>query len=189
MALTLHPLGILLALIFVSCMTFLFLWMFRVPPARPLPVVMAVRSVTRIHRILVPVVETTASERAVELACRLGRDQKAEVVLAFVKVVPMSLPLEAPMANVEAAGRQALETAKFIVNQHNLAAKTRILPHRTAADGILRIAREENVDAIILGVDEHQHAIPGPMGRTVTDVMRKASCEVILDKVPTLAAR
>ena len=44
------------------------------------------------------------------------------------------------------------------------------------------------MDAIIMGVDEHQHANPGPMGRTVLDVMRKAACEVILDKVQTEAA-
>jgi nucleotide-binding universal stress UspA family protein len=139
--------------------------------------------VTRIHRILVPVVETVASERAVELACRLGEDQKAEIILAFIMVVPMSLPLETPLPSLEAAGRQALDTARFIVHQHNLLAKPRIMPQRAAADGILRIAREEQVDAIIMGVEEHRHALPGPLGRTVLDVIRKAECEVILDKV------
>ena len=176
-------LGIFLGFTFLVAMAVLFRWMFHVPPASPLPVVTARRSVTRIHRILVPVVETVASERAVELACRLGHDQKAEIILAFIMVVPMALPLNTPLPNLEAMGRQALDTAKFIVNQHNLLAKLRLMPQRTAADGILRIAREEQVDAIIMGVEERRHALPGPLGQTVWDVMRKAPCEVILDRV------
>ena len=134
MSVTLNPLGIVLATIFLVSMSLLFYWMFRVPPATPLPVAVARRSVTRIHRILVPVVETVASERAVELACRLGEDQKAEIVLAFIMVVPMSVPLEAPIPSLEATGRQALDTASFIVHQHNLLAK----PTDTAAAHGLR---------------------------------------------------
>lgn len=177
-------LGILLALMFLTAMGVLFRWMFRLPPVVPLGVVTARRSVAGLHRILVPVVETMASERAVELACRLGEDQKAEIILAFIMEVPMALPLQTPLPGLEAKGRQALDTAKFIVNQHNLVAKLRMMPQRTAADGILRIAREEQVDAIIIGLGQRRRPIPGPLGQTVWDVLHKAPCEVILDKMP-----
>ena len=176
--------GVVLATMFVIAMVVLFWWMFKVPPAVPMGVVNARRSVTGLHRILVAVVETVASERAVELACRLGHEQKAEIIVAYVMEVPMSLPLQTPLPNLEAKGRQALDTAKFIINQHNLPAKMRIMPQRTAADGILRIAREEQVDVIVMGLGERRQPIPSPLGQTVWDVLRKAPCEVILDKVP-----
>lgn len=184
MNVTLHPLGIFLAVIFTASMSFLFFWMFRVPPMVPLGVAVARRSVAGLHRILVPVVETVASERAVELACRLGEDQKAEIIVAFIMEVPMALPLQTPLPNLEAKAKAALETARFIVHQHNLPAKMRMMPQRTAADGILRIAREEQVDAIIMGLGERRQPFPGPLGQTVWDVIRKAPCEVLLDKMP-----
>ncbi|MCL4394657.1 MAG: hypothetical protein M1482_07620, partial [Chloroflexi bacterium] len=65
-----HPIGILLGLVFVTAVGTLFLWMFRVPPALPLQAVKVRRSLTSMHKILVPVGQTIPSERAVELACR-----------------------------------------------------------------------------------------------------------------------
>jgi len=184
MTVTLHPLGIILALTFLASMAYLFHWMFRVPPVVPLPVVAARRSVTRIHRILVPVIESIVSERAVELACRLGEDQRAEIILASIVEVPMTVSLNTPIPELEAKAKEALAAARFIVSQHNLPAKVRLMPQRTAADGILRIAREEQVDAIIMALEERRYPFPGPLGHTAWDVMRKAPCEVILDKVP-----
>ncbi|MBM3135022.1 MAG: hypothetical protein FJZ89_07045 [Chloroflexi bacterium] len=183
MNVTLHPLGIILALIFVSSMSFLFYWMFRVPPQAPQRVVAARRSVAGLHRILVPVVETVVSERAVELACRLGEDQKAEIILASIVEVPMTLALSAPMPALEAQAKEALDMATFIVQQHNLPVRSRMMPQRSAAEGILRIANEEQVDAIILGLGEKRGRLPAEQfGRTVADVLRKAACEVIVAK-------
>ena len=185
MNVTLHPLGIILALLFVSSMSLLFFWMFRVPPLVPLGVVTARRSIAGIHRILVPVVETVVAERAVELACRLGEDQKAEIILASIVEVPMTLALSTPMPALEAEAKEALDMAAFIVQQHNLPVRSRVLPQRSAAEGILRIANEEQVDAIILGLGEKRGRLPTEQfGRTVADVLRKATCEVIVAKAP-----
>ena len=185
MSVTLHPLGILLALTFLTAISFLFFWIFRVPPAAPLSVITARRSITRIHRILVPVVETVVAERAVELGCRLGEDQKAEIILASIVEVPMTLALSTPMPALEAQAKEALDMATFIVQQHNLPVRSRVLPQRSAAEGILRIANEEQVDAIILGLGEKRGRLPAEQfGRTVADVLRKATCEVIVAKAP-----
>ncbi len=181
----LHPLGIALALVFAVSMALLFWWMFRVPPQVPHEVAAVRRSVAALQRILVPVSGRTASERAVELACRLGEAQKAEIVLAYIIEVPFTLSLNTPVPQEEAKGKEALRTARFIVEQHGLLARTHIVPHRYAWDGILRLTQQEQADAIVMGVGAGGPA--AEIGHTTQEVLRRARCEVILDKLPSRA--
>jgi len=182
----LHPIGIVLAIVFAASMGLLFFWMFRVPRAVPREVAAVRRSVAALQRILVPVSGKIASERAVELACRLGAAQKAEIVLTYIVEVPFTLSLNALLPAEESRGEEALRTARFIVEQHGLPARTKILPHRQAWAGILHLAREETVDAIVMSVGSGK---PGQeaMGRTAQEVLRRAECEVILDRTPARA--
>jgi len=180
----LHPLGIGLAILFVVLMVSMFRWMFRVPPQLPYAVVKARQSVSALRRILVPTTEDVASERAVELACRLGEMQKAEIVLAYILEVPFTLSLDAPMPTEEARGQQALRTALFIVEQHGLPAKTRLIPHRYTWSGILRLATEEMADAIVMSVGAGRPGQAEGVGHTAQEVLKRAECEVILDKRP-----
>ncbi len=182
-----HPLGIILAAIFVSSLGSLFFWMFRVPPALPLPVVKVHGSVDAVRKILIPIVEAMPSERAVELACRLGNGKKAELVLVHVIVVPYTLSLNAAMPERERVAREALDLGRAIAQNHGCHVQTRIVRHRSAADGILHLADEEKVDAIMLGVGIKSR-MPGEWGKTSQEILNRADCEVILDKVP-LSAR
>jgi len=184
----LHPIGIVLAVLFLVLMVSLFRWMFRVPPPLPYAVVKARQSVSALHRILVPTTANVASERAVELACRLGSTQKAEIVLAYVVEVPFTLSLNTPMPAEEARGQEALRTAQFIVEQHGLPVKTRIFPDRYVWSGILHLARDEMVDAIVMSVGAGRPGQEGGLGRNAQQVIRRAECEVVLDKAPVWAA-
>jgi nucleotide-binding universal stress UspA family protein len=180
----LNPLGIGLAIIFLILMVNLFRWMFRVPPQLPRVVVKARQSVSALHRILVPVTESVAAERAVELACRLGVAQKAEIVLLYVVEVPLTLSLNAPMAAEEAKGQEILQTARCTVEQHSLPLQMKIIPHRYVWGGILHLAREEMVDAIVMSVGTRRSGSPEGLGRTAQEVLKRAECEVILDRAP-----
>jgi nucleotide-binding universal stress UspA family protein len=186
MMVQLHPIGILLGLVFVTAIGALFFWMFRVPPAMPLPVVKVRRSLTAVHKILVPVGVTIPSERAVELACRLGHDQKAELVLVHVITVPYTLALDTALPAEEKEAHEALELGCLIAERYGVRAHTRIIRERRAADGVLQVAREEEVDAIVLGVGVKRR-VPGPgseWGQTTAAIVNRAQCEVIVDKVP-----
>ena len=176
--------GVLLALVFLVSMGGLFLWMFRLPPTLPYEVVAARQTVKTIRRILVPVVETVPAERAVELACRLGEEQKAEIILVHVVEVPLILPMDAKMPAQEAAGRQALHTAELMVHRHNLPVRSRLIPARQAADGILKLAAAEDVDVIVMGIGVKRRNIPDNLGRTASELIRRAPCEVVLAKAP-----
>ena len=137
----LSPLGIAVAVLFVFLMVNLFRWMFRVPPQLPYEVVKARQSVAALHRLLVPAPDNVASERAVELACRMGEAQKAEIVLAYVVEVPFTLSLNTPVPAEETRGDEALRTARFIVEQHGLPVEPRVIHHRSVWGGILELAR------------------------------------------------
>ncbi len=189
--LQLHPMGILLGFAFVIAIGILFYWMFRVPPALPLPVIRVRRSLSAVRKILVPIGETMPSERAVELACRLGREQKAELVLVHVIAVPLTMELQAPQPEKEKEGRQALDLGHMIAERYGMSAATRLVHDRRPADGVLRVAREEGVDAIVLGVGyKSRGRIQGSdWGQTTSEIVRRAPCEVIVDKVLTEAQR
>jgi nucleotide-binding universal stress UspA family protein len=181
---TFNPIGILLAIVFVVSMGFLFFWMFRVPRAVPREVAAVRRSVAAMQRILVPVSGKIASGRAVELACRLGTAQKSEIVLAYIIEVPFTLSLGTPVPAEEARGQEALRTAQFIVEQHGLPVRTKIVPHRYAWGGILHLVKEETADAIVMSVGAGRPGQAEGVGRTTQEVLRRAECEVIVDKMP-----
>lgn len=182
----LHPLGITLAVIFASSMGILFFWMFHVPPALPLSVIKVRGSIEALHKILVPIVEAISSERAVELACRLGNGKQAELVLVHVIVVPYALPLSAPLPEREKAAEEALELGSAIAQRYGNHVHSRIVRHRNAAVGILQVAIDEKVDAIVVGVGVKTR-IPGEWGKTSEEILRRANVEVIIDKVPLTA--
>lgn len=180
----LHPIGIGLAVLFVFLMVTIFRWMFSVPPRLSYAVVKARQSVSALSRILVPTTEDMISERAVELACRLGEDQKAEIVLTYIIEVPFTLSLDAPMPAEDAKGQEALNTAQAIVEQHGLPFKKKIIPHRYVWSGILQLAKEEMVDAIVMGTGRGKAGQSEGIGRNTQEILKRAECEVILNKYP-----
>jgi nucleotide-binding universal stress UspA family protein len=178
-----HPLGFILAVIFGVSMGGLMWWMFRVPRSLPAPVARARVSVEAIKRILVPTVGNVFAGREVELACRLGEDQKAEILLAYLLEVPRTLPLDASMPEEEGRAKEALEMAKTIVDLHKLPSTMKVLRSRVAGQEIVRAADEQGVDMIIIGMKPGMGVALETFSRTIDVLMRKAPCEVLIDRV------
>ncbi len=178
-----HPLGLLIALIFAGSMGGLIWWMFRIPPYLPAPVAKAVVSVEAIKRILVPTVGTQFAGREVELACRLGREQKAEILLAYLLEVPRTLPLEAPLPTEESKAREALQLAKTIVDLHDLSSTMEVLRSRIAGEKIIQVAREKEVDLIIVGIKSGMEFPYEDFARTINILLKKSPCELLISRV------
>ncbi len=179
-----HPLGIVLATLFLVLLLGTLTWMLKVPRPVPPEVVRAVYSVEAARRILVPIIEGVYSERAVELACRLGERQNAHLILLHVIEVPYTVPLDAPLPELEERGRRALETARFIAVQHGFKPELHLIRHRSASEGILSVARQSGADQIVMGIGLKKTSYGEGIGRTVREVLRRADCEVIVSKVP-----
>mgnify|MGYP006266624939 CR=1 FL=1 len=175
-------LGTLLALLFCSSMIALLWWMLHPPPQVSLSVAKAKIAISAIKKIIVPTTGTSYSERAVELACRLGLAQKAEIVVAYVIEVPFTLPLNAAMEKVEAIAKEALDRAVAIVEHRNLPVSPKIERARKVGEGIVRLATEENADLIVIGL----HPIIGipekKMGRHSEAVLPQAPCASHVDR-------
>ncbi|MCX7968583.1 MAG: universal stress protein [Armatimonadetes bacterium] len=180
-----HPLGVLIAIGFLVTLGLTLFWMLRLPQPMPQEVARAVYSVEAARTILVPILDLFYSERAVELACRLGRLQNATIILAYTVEVPRVLSLDAPLpSEVNERAQKALEHAGQVVERHGLKAVTDIVRVREADEGIRRAARTFQADLIVLGVQFAENRVPGLFTRTAEGLLRRPPCELIIDTVP-----
>ena len=175
-------LGSVISVVFVLLLALVFRWMFRVPRQLPYEVAQIRRTVNQLRTVVVPVVRAMSSERAVELACRLAEPQQAKIVLVHVVEVPLSLPLDAAMPLQRAAGDEAIAVGVTICETHELASDGVTIPARSAWEGILRVARERHADLIVLGLDAKMRRPGEELSRNVAQVVRRASCEVLVDR-------
>jgi nucleotide-binding universal stress UspA family protein len=176
--------GFLVITVVALSLAVILLWLTRRGPKLTADVVEARRSVSNVRRILVPIRGFIFEERAVELACRLGEDQKSEIVLAYVLEVPLTLSLGTPMPEEEEKARQALERSANLVRAHRLTPLERVERDRDAGRGILKVAKDLEVDLVVVGLDPNRGLAIQPIGPTTETLLRRADIEVIVDRPP-----
>lgn len=179
-----NPLGAVISLFFVVSLISILWWMLHPPVYIPAAAAKARRSVFAVKKILVPTVGLPYAERGVELACRLGAEQGAEILLIYVVEVPRTMPLGIPLPDAEQGGNQALDRASSIVKLHGLPSQRILQRARLAGEEIARIARERDVDMIILGIRSEPGLRDAILGRTSDIILRHSPCEVVIDKLP-----
>jgi nucleotide-binding universal stress UspA family protein len=175
--------GVICAIIFCSSMSTLLWWMLHPPRYVSLPVAKAMVAVSAIKKIIVPVQGTTYAYKAVELACRLGKEQKAEILVTYIVEVPFTMPLSAPMDKAAAEAKIVLERAEEIVCHSNLPCKPVMKKARQISEGIIRLAKEEAADLIVMGLRPMIGIGDKIIGQTSEAILRKAPCEVIFDRL------
>jgi nucleotide-binding universal stress UspA family protein len=184
---TVHPLGAALAAVFLGSLSYLFWWMFRVPPQLPQAVARAQFSVSALQRIVVPVSGSRASDQALELAARLGQSQRAEIAPVYVMEVPLTVGLEMRLPEQEARAEAVLAQARTLVASHGLPVHPISIHQRSVAEGVLRVAEQEEADAIVIGVGaERGFSRSEAAMRTITELLRRAPCEVIIARSPAV---
>lgn len=176
--------GFTAALIFAGTVITVLWWLLAVPPQVAAVAAHARRIVSSIRRIVVPVSMHANWERAVELACRLGEEQKAEVLLTYVIEIPFTLSLNAPMGKAEKTAQEILERATAIVEQHELPVRTQVERARQTGEGIARLAKDEDADLIVMAAPWLGTALTGLQSRTIEILLHRAPCEVIIDSAP-----
>jgi nucleotide-binding universal stress UspA family protein len=182
--LTLDPIGIGIACAFAVTITSLLWWMLHPPAPVQAAVAKALRGLSAVHKILVPVRGSSYNERAVELACRLGSDQKAEIIATYVIVVPLALPLSTPLEPEEKHGAEVLERAREIIEHHGMQPVTVLQRERDVARGVLRVAQDKDVDMVVIGINPKQLAAGESVGKATEQLLRRSHIEVIVDMHP-----
>ena len=140
------------------------------------------RAVREVDRIVVPVEDSVASARAVNLACRLGEAQNAELVLLHVVTVPRSRALDDPPADAVTRGEEALQIGSAIAARHHVRWRTRLTYQRELVEGIVRVARDENADLIVIANPAAEAEGAAPIGNLVEELLKRAPCEVLVDR-------
>jgi nucleotide-binding universal stress UspA family protein len=179
-----NPLGIAIAAAFALTMVSLMWWMLHPPEQMQAAVAKALRGVSAIKKILVPVRGSSYNERAVELACRLGADQDAEIIAAHIIEVPLSLPLQTPLPEEEKLTQEVLARAQEIIEHHGLKVQTIARRDRDVARGILHVAQDLDCDMVVLGINPKNLAAGESVGKATEQLLRKSQIEVIVDMHP-----
>jgi nucleotide-binding universal stress UspA family protein len=132
-------------------------------------------------RLLVAIVPGAAADLAVDLACRLARERRAEVRILTVIEVPTLLPLDAHMVAEEAEAHRLLERTSAIADSYGLGVSTAVARSRDAAGTIVDEARKAGSELIVLTANQSQRVGAARVaGATVDHVMRQAPCRVML---------
>lgn len=180
-----HPLGVAIALGFAIVLGSTLFWMLHLPRAMAHEVARAVFSVQATRCIIVPILDLFYTERAVELACRMGKSQNASIVLAYIVEVSRLVALDSPvLPEVEERAEQALRHARTIVERHGLKAISTTARAREANEAITQIVHKYQGDTVVLGVQAVERHLPSVFARTADALMRRPPCEVLIDSMP-----
>jgi nucleotide-binding universal stress UspA family protein len=104
------------------------------------------------------------------------------MLIVYVHEIPLQSPLAMPEKDPRI--QRALDAAAFIATQHAIEPRTRVNVARQAGHRIVEIAREEQVDLIVMGITLQNRPNEGPLGRIAEYVIRNAPVEIVVDRVP-----
>jgi len=128
--------------------------------------------------ILVPTDGSSASMRAVALACSIAKRNKGRVYVVHVIEVKRSLPLDAELEPEASEGERILLQADKAADEQDFEVQGGLLQAREAGHAVVDEAVERGVDAIILGVDYKRPVGEFQLGRLTQYVLKNAPCLV-----------
>jgi nucleotide-binding universal stress UspA family protein/anti-anti-sigma regulatory factor len=134
--------------------------------------------------ILVPLVAHLELTYGASLAGRLARLDRYEVRLVYFLEVPRTLPQNAPLLEEEQAAQEALTEAVQSAKQVNVTPQEHVERVRDAAEGILAMAKAENITLIILGATNEPIGAEGHdrFHHLVDTLLHRAPCEVLIGR-------
>ena len=134
--------------------------------------------------VLVPVDGSEAGLMAVEFACTLAKRNRGKVHVVHVIEVKRSLPLDAELVSEAQRGEEILSQAEAAAKRQDFEVEGDLLQARDAGHAIVDEANERQADAIVLGVPFSKPFGEFELGRIPTHVLKSASCEVVLLRMP-----
>ena len=131
-------------------------------------------------RILVPVYGAESDEEAVALACRLAKQDKAEIIAVYVIWIDRTLPLDAEIDTEVKKAETVLDRMEGIASEQNCRLETDLLQARDPAPTIVDEAIEREVDLIVLATRYRERFGQFDLGRLIPQILKHAPCRVIL---------
>jgi len=135
------------------------------------------------YRMIVsPVVDSSQSREALQLACRLAAERRSSIVAVRVIVVPLESPLDAELPEQEALADRLLDEAHDIGELYGVRVIERLLRARHAGRAIVEEAGRRNAEIIVIGAPRlpHRTRRSAIFGKTVDYVLKHAGCRVVV---------
>jgi basic amino acid/polyamine antiporter, APA family len=132
--------------------------------------------------ILVPVLRTAESEEALVAAARLAAERRSRVVVVAVLEVPLELPIDASLPDVEARAEAVLDSAQAFLESYGVRGLTRLVRARSAGPAIVEEADRRGAELIVLGTPRKERVVRHGrvFGRTVDYVLRTSPARVLV---------
>jgi APA family basic amino acid/polyamine antiporter len=134
------------------------------------------------RRILVPVVGGQSSDDALDVACSLAVERGARIVALNVLEVPLELPLDAELPELEESVNRELDEAVAIGDSYDVRVVDRLVRARSAGAAIVEEAGRRSAEIIVLG--SPRRSLTGSrarvFGSTVDYVLKHAPCRVMV---------
>jgi basic amino acid/polyamine antiporter, APA family len=128
--------------------------------------------------ILVPIVSGPESHESVDLAARLAAERGATIVALRVIVVPLDLPIDAPMPEQEEQADHLLDDARATAEIYGVRMIDRVVRARSAGRAIVDEAERRQAEIVVLGAPRGRHR--DIFGKTVDYVLKNAPCRVMV---------
>jgi nucleotide-binding universal stress UspA family protein len=140
----------------------------------------------RLQRILVPTDFSESARHALTYGLSFAREYKAELLLLHVvEVVPVGYasdlfpaPMAAVFQEVSAYARAELAQLAAAARERGVATRELVVQGKPSAE-IVKVARVENVDVIVLGTHGKGVLDKALFGSTTERVVRRAPCPVL----------
>ena len=146
------------------------------------PVVVLGPSLTVDYRtIVVPVIRSAESEEALVAAARLAAERGSRVAVVHVIEVPLDLPLDVQLPELEEEADEILDNSAALVESYGVRAVARLIRARSAGPEIVAEAEGRNAELVIIGAPRRRVARGGRIfGRTVDYVLKHSPSRVLI---------
>jgi basic amino acid/polyamine antiporter, APA family len=146
------------------------------------PVIVLGPSLTVDYRtIVVPVIRSAESEEALVAAARLAGERGSRVAVVHVIEVPLDLPLDVRLPQLEEEADEILDNSAALVESYGVRAFARLIRARAAGPEIVAEAEGRNAELVILGAPRRRVARGGRIfGRTVDYVLKHSASRVLI---------
>jgi nucleotide-binding universal stress UspA family protein len=135
-------------------------------------------------KILVPMKLGQIGKETLATAVKLAQERNAAVETLYVIRVPLDLPFDAPLADVEEQAAASIAEAQALGAENDVPVVGRIVRARSIGDAIVEAAAETGADLIVLGSSPRWRRQSRFFSPTVEYVLRMASAEVLIVAFP-----
>lgn len=177
------PVGILIAIVFLSALLFTFHWMLRIRGSVSHQLTPEEREfIRRKGPILLAVSPSFLNYTTVQIAASLAKERKVPMMILCVLEVPFLLPPGVYPPEMEKQARKVLQEAWAFAKEMGVQAETKLISARAASKAIINEADEFGASTIVMGGREKRWEGVW-LGSTAQHVLQGSRAEVIIDRL------